>query len=375
MQKSTPIALEEITLERELPYMTPQLEGCGGRLKSQPEDFQVEEIPLYPPSGSGEHLLICVEKTSKSTDQVIAHFSKILRVSKGIIGAAGKKDTQAVTRQWISIQTPENPEPVTLETEGIRVLSINRHSNKLRKGHLWGNSFRIAIRDIDPAAPIAAVLREISFRGFPNYFGAQRFGPGFSNALAGRAILRRERTMKGAPERIKFLVNAYQSALFNQVVALRLINIPAWETPLEGDILVLHRNGASFEAAKEDLPVLINRAGDQELSPSAPLPGYHNPWAAGLPGQWEEEILRREGLLPESFRMGSKRVSPKGERRPVREFAHDLCWEILEKDNASTLILNFKLRKGVYGTTLVREIIKGEGAFLLNSPLPESKTN
>lgn len=41
-------------------------EGVGGRLKERPEDFVVDELPLYQPSGQGEHLYVCVRKQGLS---------------------------------------------------------------------------------------------------------------------------------------------------------------------------------------------------------------------------------------------------------------------------------------------------------------------
>ena len=40
----------------ELPYLTPDLPGVGGSIKDRPEDFFVQELPLYEPSGEGEHI-------------------------------------------------------------------------------------------------------------------------------------------------------------------------------------------------------------------------------------------------------------------------------------------------------------------------------
>ena len=33
----------------ELPYITSNMPGIGGKIKETPEDFVVEEIPLYEP--------------------------------------------------------------------------------------------------------------------------------------------------------------------------------------------------------------------------------------------------------------------------------------------------------------------------------------
>ena len=36
------------------PLVTGDLPGVGGRIKVEPEDFDVEEIPAYEPSGEGD---------------------------------------------------------------------------------------------------------------------------------------------------------------------------------------------------------------------------------------------------------------------------------------------------------------------------------
>ena len=33
-----------------MPYLTAELPGVGGVIKTRPEDFFVDELPLYPPS-------------------------------------------------------------------------------------------------------------------------------------------------------------------------------------------------------------------------------------------------------------------------------------------------------------------------------------
>ena len=42
------------------------------RFRVAPEDFLVEEIAAYPPSGEGTHLFVHVEKRSRTTEQVAA---------------------------------------------------------------------------------------------------------------------------------------------------------------------------------------------------------------------------------------------------------------------------------------------------------------
>ena len=45
-----------------LPYLTTDQRGVGGKIKERAEDFFVQEIPLYEPSGQGEHVYCEIEK-------------------------------------------------------------------------------------------------------------------------------------------------------------------------------------------------------------------------------------------------------------------------------------------------------------------------
>ena len=51
----------------QLPYLTPDLPGIGGSIKQCPEDFFVQEIPLYEPSGEGEHIYCEIQKKGTTT--------------------------------------------------------------------------------------------------------------------------------------------------------------------------------------------------------------------------------------------------------------------------------------------------------------------
>jgi len=354
-----------------LAWASADLPGLGGELKAAPEDFLVEELALYEPCGQGEHLYLWVEKRGLATAAVAAALQRALDVPSEAIGTAGKKDAQAIARQWFSVHCPADPDPARLDGPGFRVLAASRHGNKLRPGHSRGNRFAIVLRGArpDPAAA-DALLRRVERDGFPNYFGAQRLGPHLATAQSGRRIV----TGAGTPrqqggrthlERLRFAVNAYQAALFNTLVHERLAALASLETLLPGDLAVLHRNGASFPVAEAELAGLRARAAAHEISPSAPLFGYRVPLAAGEPGAWEQDLLRREGLEPAAFRLGALRVSPKGERRPVRAFAAELAWAWLP-ETPGALRLSFLLPPGVYATALLREVTHGDDL----APLP-----
>ena len=90
----------------DLPYLTASLPGTGGVLRAQPEDFVVDEVPAYPPSGEGDHVFVRIEKRGLNTAQAVERIARALDVNPRDIGVAGMKDRHAVTRQWISLPPP-----------------------------------------------------------------------------------------------------------------------------------------------------------------------------------------------------------------------------------------------------------------------------
>ena len=121
--------------------------------------------------------------------------AKQLDIPVGEVGTAGLKDHGAVTRQWVSVPATVESRLPQLDGDGIRVLRVGRHGNKLRPGHLRGNRFRILIRDVPAnAAELAApILDRIRRDGLPKFYGPQRFGRDGETARLGLDLLHGER--------------------------------------------------------------------------------------------------------------------------------------------------------------------------------------
>ena len=147
-------------------------------LRERLEDFVVEEQPSFTPSGEGEHLFVLVEKRGLSTDALAAHARRIFDLRPTDVGYAGRKDAQAVTRQWLSLTGVATPDAARLEDDRVRVLQVTRNDKKLRLGALAGNRFELLLRGIAEAdrPRVVRVLERLAERGLPNYFGGQRFG-------------------------------------------------------------------------------------------------------------------------------------------------------------------------------------------------------
>ena len=176
-------------------YLTDSVPGIGGRLRVRPEDFRVEEIPLAPLSGDGEHLHLWVEKRGVSTIEALRALCRALGASEAEAGYAGLKDANAVTRQWFSFKTKlqRTPDAVSnLEREGIKVLEAARSRSRTRRGALSGNRFEILVRDVEQGAEgrARAILNLLTERGLPNAFGDQRFGVHGHSAQTGFALVR-----------------------------------------------------------------------------------------------------------------------------------------------------------------------------------------
>ena len=236
-----------------LPLVTADIPGTGGSVRECPEDFRVEEIPVYEPTGHGDHVLATVEKIGRSTPDLVQAMARALGIRARDVGTAGMKDRHAVTRQRVSFPPPVSPEAVAaLELPGVRVLATERHPHKLRTGHLAGNRFVLRLRQTDVAADEAAARARASLEslarapGCPNWYGAQRFGAGGDNAARGRELVTGARSPGSEPpRRRRLLVSAYQSMLFNEHLRRRIAD-GLLRVALEGDILRPVRSRSVF---------------------------------------------------------------------------------------------------------------------------------
>src|SRR5437899_1725794 len=113
------------------PLLTADLPGIGGKIKIDPEDFEVEEIPAYEPSGQGEFLYLWIEKRDMGAEYFTRQIARRLDIAVGEIGTAGLKDRRAVTRQMVSLPAFVEPRLAQLDGDGIKVLRVGRHGNKL----------------------------------------------------------------------------------------------------------------------------------------------------------------------------------------------------------------------------------------------------
>jgi tRNA pseudouridine13 synthase len=318
----------------------------------------------------------------------------------------------------LSLEHADPERITALSIPRIRVLAVSRHTNKLRIGHLRGNRFVIKLRDVGQRElpQVRGILDALARRGVPNYFGPQRFGSRGDTWQIGEAIIRRDddavvRLMCGSPTehdtgdvlearrlfdsgdfdaaarawpymfrdcalicRImaasggnarkavnalnrnakKFFISAYQSWLFNRVLAERINEIDRLMT---GDLAWRHDNTAVFKV--EDAAAEQPRADRLEISATGPIFGYRMTRPTGHPAELEARILAPTGLTCDSFGQLGPLSSPGG-RRPLRFPIRDPGAEAGHDDRGPFIELRFALPSGCYATSLLREICKSD---------------
>jgi len=323
--------------------------AVAGTIRKEPEDFQVEEVPAYPPVGKGSHLFLRVEKKLHTTDEVIRALAKQLRIPAGQIGCAGMKDRVALTRQWLSVPAAARGRLDSFRLEGVTILEADLHTNKLKTGHLKGNRFRIRIADLGPedGEEIARRCALLEEKGIPNYFGPQRFGRDGRNEIVGRDLL------SGRPGRhdkrtLRLLLSAVQSGLFNDLLARR-ISTGRFHQALQGDVMIKAETGGRFLCEDPGLDQPRMDAG--EIHPSGPIFGPKMQAAEGEPGDMEREVLSASGLTAESFARFPKLT--RGTRRPLRL----MPGEFRAEPAGDSVQLSFTLTSGGYATSVIRELI------------------
>ena len=399
-----------------LPYLTPDFAGIGGVIKQRPDDFFVQEVPLYEASGEGEHVFAEVQKVGLTTFEAIHRLANRLNVSSRDIGYAGMKDAHAITRQVFSI-TGTTPEAVmAAHIDGLTVQWAARHGNKLRLGHLAGNRFAIKVREVyaTDVVKLKPVLDVIQQRGLPNFFGEQRFGRRNNNDLIGAALIRGDNEavlhlLLGSPdpeldggrtlearrafdrrdnaeamrlwprtgglerrvlarlmkthrpsaaihaidEKIRRIwVAAVQSRLFNDVLAKRIGTL---DRLMDGDLAYKHENGACFHvgSAAAEQP----RADTFEVSPTGPLVGYRMTMPEGEPLRVEQDAMAAVSLTPDVFRQSGK-LRVKGARRPLRVRPSDVEMAGGVDAFGPHVTVAFTLPAGAFATVLMREVMK-----------------
>ncbi len=314
----------------------------SGRLRTEPEDFLVDEQLGFAPSGEGAHLLLRVRKRGANTEWVARELARRAGCRPFDVGYAGLKDRHAVTTQWYTVPRGKSApdEWCGVAGEGYRVLEAHAHKRKLPRGALAGNHFELRLREVvGDREALVARLAEIAACGAPDYFGPQRFGHGLSNlARVAAGDFRTERS---------FGLSAARSLVFNAVLARRVMD-GSWAMLEAGDVANLDGKGSVFDVAAVD-EALAARVGALDVHPTGPLWGAGASRAAGRIARLEAEVGGQFGAVCAALEAEGAGMARRPLRVAVRELAH-----AFEGDE---LVLRFYLTAGSFATTVLREIV------------------
>ena len=336
--------------------------------KQNKDDFVVTEIPLYEFSGEGEHLVLKIRKKDLATWDALEIIAKFVGCKSRDIGYAGLKDKNAMTVQSISIHKQYEEKLKTFNHPNIKILGTTYHNNKIKVGHLKGNSFFIRLKRVNviDCRKIQSALESIVNFGMPNYFGFQRFGIDGDNYKKGKAIIDGE--LKEKRRNLKQMyINAYQSHLFNSWLSKRIeisklidafepkeifqkLNLPLdvvkrmkkQKHPLKimtGDLLSHYPFGKIFTI--EDLETESEKFFQRDRVPTGLLSGKRVKNSVDLAYEIEKEFEAPTG--------------EDGARRFAWVFPSDV--ESNYKEDKNWMELKFTLPKGCYATELIAEII------------------
>jgi tRNA pseudouridine13 synthase len=336
-----------------------------GILRTEPEDFIVEEDLGFTASGAGQHVLLKVRKRNANTQWVSRELAKLCGCHPRDIGYAGLKDRRAIAVQWFTVPKSQFSLEAWREVRHpeFDVLEADAHSRKLPRGALAGNRFIIRVRSVDISdADLGTRVAEISQCGVPNYFGPQRFGHSGANLArisdGLRALHPRERG---------FVLSAARSLVFNAVLAAR-VRDGTWDRLETGDIANLDGRGSIFPVDAID-STLTDRAAQLDIHPTGPL------WGRGEPAT-KQRVADLETHIASEFPQPCALTAEAGmdqERRALRLAVRELTWH-REPDakatNASAIdenavassaiVFRFRLTRGSFATTVLRELIDSD---------------
>jgi tRNA pseudouridine13 synthase len=335
------------------PFFTADLPAPGGAVGPEPEDFRVDELPLFEPEGRGDHLYVLLRKRRWTTPDAIRALARAAGIRERDVGSAGLKDKHAVTTQWLSLPAAASPVERWQLPEGLEILRATRGVRKLRTGQQRGNRFCIHLTGTaeDGLVRARAIGARLSELGLPNYFGAQRFGQRGDNLE--QAVSWLEAGAVASGPRARFLRKLYpsviQSEIFNRYLALRLEL--GTRRLLDGEVVRLDGSNSVFVVTdpEREEPRLRTR----DIHPTGPMIGPKMKAADRAALELEQRAVEQLGL-PLAARDQLDRLAP-GTRRDLIVWPEELGIDAAKDPG---LLLEFVLPSGSYATQLIREFTR-----------------
>lgn len=403
--------VERVGCERRVPH---RLRTCSRmKLKRQPEDFRVEELPLVSGGDRGRFALYRLTKRGLGTPEAIEAICRRWNVARSQVGYGGLKDRHAVTVQYVTIF--DGPDRSLRETN-LTLEPLGRLSHPYGPQNFRGNRFSLVLRDLSHAAVEKArtAAEELPRDGLPNYFDDQRFGSvGFDGGFIAEAWLRgdHERALRlaiaepnaadrpGVKEEkailrefwnqwheakarldrsharslVTYLVDHptdFRGAFARVRRDLRSLYFSAYQSHLWNQILgrVIERSTSPNQRTPIDfkvatLPLHHSLTPEQAGALTAcqiPLPASRTPVPEGFVGEVALEVVAEHGLTWEQLRVKHlKDVFFSKGSRPALFFPSALAYSFEPDDlypGREKMSLSFELGKGAYATLVVKRL-------------------
>lgn len=345
------------------------------RLKSEPEDFLVEELATkgflasIEDSMDADYLVVRARKRDCAHFDMLRALSRRFKLPGSEIGVGGIKDRRAVTTQLVTLRNAQRVRDAFVSSRSVEldpatgsasVELLGSSRRRMSIGALFGNRFSIVARDLSTDERTAA---ESSAKALllvvPNYFGRQRFGRDLENVELGYAILTgdfafvRDTLLSDSDDdpltfarRISrrkrmLMISAFQSAFFNAELVDRM----------RGGVLDTLR-AASDESRVRSLARLADdRVYADSYAFSGPIP------IVSLGSEvtpFQEELMVLLAFSPRSFAI---RSMPDIMFEPVeRESVIRVAFDRFELRDE--LRVSFELPKGSYATVVLDQLVQ-----------------
>ena len=352
-----------------------------------------------------DQLILEMEKFNLDLNQAIKFISRFLRVSLKRMGYAGMKDKRAITSQMISIWKPDFERLKKFKSRKIYLKPLNLSRKKIELGELEKNKFILTIRNISlNEKELKEIVEEFSEeikKGIPNYFGEQRFGGAREvTHLVGKEFLKgnfkeavyiyltetfpeEEAEIRNARINLK-KTNDFKQALKEFPIKFKyeraiLDHLNKYPNDFIGAIRKLPRQfrfmfthafqshlfNKIIERRFEEGYGLKEIEGDKKEDeiPLIQILGYDSKFSEGKAGEIEKEVLEKEGITLDQFKLNSfQELSSSGNNRKIAVFPEQFKLIEISKDEffegKLKAKIEFILPKGCYATVLLKELMK-----------------
>lgn len=385
--------------------------GTGGSIKQWSEGFMVSELVdesldiSLSYHESHRYPLYILEKQDIDSNHALFEIEHELHIRFRVMGI---KDAKAVTTQYAGMERVMRNPPAELRSRHTRLTLKGFTKHPLEKRFLAGNKFEIRIYNVR-SSDLSSFVPQISKVG--NFYGLQRFGSKrLVTHLVGREIVKRnfiqavelllsyttefdtqmsreirnrctdprnyrqvlkmlprgmdiERqvlsalvagrnaiaALRAVPIMIRRLfVQAYQAYIFNRCLSRAIMRGEDLLQPQAGDLCFEMEGPATFGRI-----IKYNPNSKTKLVPAIRMAGYTFQPGKGRFENITRAILQEEEVAAKDFYIKEmQELSHQGGFRQAPLWCTDFWYE------RDPLRVSFKLPKGSYATTLLREIIK-----------------